>query len=360
MAFPRILIIHLEALGAVLRATSILPAIKRKYPKSHITWVTQAPAEQLLKPSSLIDRVLTTKSDDQLVLGALKFDLAFVIDKSLKAAGVLALTKAKEVRGFIVDGWNAAIRPANPEAEGLWRLGLDDNLKFHINRKPETQLMVEALALGDFRRDEYQVELSPAEKAQVEERRKKWLGRNELIIGLNTGCSGVIPYKRWTVEYHQRLIREIQNQFQASVVLLGGPEDEIRNQQMAAGAKVIQSPTTAGPRDGLVSVAACDMVVSGDSLGMHMAIALKKWTVAWFGPTCAHEIDLYERGVHLQAQVHCSPCWKRSCSNAVMCYDQVPVEKVLEALRQGQTWILASKMSSSKPPFLETSSLASP
>ena len=32
---------------------------------------------------------------------------------------------------------------------------------------------------------------------------------------------------------------------------------------------------------------------------MHMAIALRKHAVAWFGPTSAPEIDLYNRGVKL-------------------------------------------------------------
>ena len=49
---------------------------------------------------------------------------------------------------------------------------------------------------------------------------------------------------------------------------------------------------------------ACDIVVSGDSLGMHMAIGLKKWVVAWFGPTCHQEIDLYDRGAKFLLRFH--------------------------------------------------------
>ena len=37
----KILIIKLDATGDVLRTTSILPALKREYPKSHITWLTK-------------------------------------------------------------------------------------------------------------------------------------------------------------------------------------------------------------------------------------------------------------------------------------------------------------------------------
>ncbi|MES2856264.1 MAG: glycosyltransferase family 9 protein, partial [Bdellovibrionota bacterium] len=60
VATTRVLIIHLEALGAVMRSTALLPAIRRRFQNSHITWVTQKPADQLLKNNSMIDRVFTT------------------------------------------------------------------------------------------------------------------------------------------------------------------------------------------------------------------------------------------------------------------------------------------------------------
>ena len=76
----------------------------------------------------------------------------------------------------------------------------------------------------------------------------------------------------------------------------------------------------------MMSVAACDMVISGDSLGLHMGIAMKKWCVAWFGPTCDQEIELYDRGVKVLANAPCSPCWKRVCDRKPMCYDLVDLQ----------------------------------
>src|SRR4051812_34465650 len=99
----RILLIHLEAIGAVVRSTALLPAIRRKFPGCHLTWVTQKPCDQLLKHNPYVDRVLTTTQDDLLQLSALEFDVALVIDKSLKAAGVLKQTQADMVFGFQVD-----------------------------------------------------------------------------------------------------------------------------------------------------------------------------------------------------------------------------------------------------------------
>ncbi len=334
-----------------MRATSILPALKRKYPKSHITWVTQRPAEALLKPNHLIDRVLTTTADDLLSLRALEFDLALVLDKSLKASGVLSLTKAREVRGFRADPKTGAILPVNEEAKELWDLGLSDSLKFDLNQKPETQLLVESLALGKFNRDPYIVELSPDEKSKVRDRAIKWRENHSVVVGFNTGCSGVIPYKKWTVEFHRRVISEVKKRFDVQIVLLGGPEDTKRNDLISAGLNVISSPTELGLRDGLCSVAACDIVVSGDSLGLHMAIALERFCVAWFGPTCPQEIDLYGRGIKLLTAAPCSPCWKRSCTKSLMCYDEVPIDAVISAVEQGLKWTT----SLSKPPFLEIS-----
>jgi heptosyltransferase-2 len=322
----RVLLVHLGALGAVVRSTSLLPAIRRKYPRAHITWVTDRPGDVLLRHHPLIDRILTTESRELIQLRALRFDIGLVIDKSVAAAGVLAMTEVDQLFGFRVDATTAAILPATPAADELWRIGLSDHFKFHVNRKPETQLMVEALELGPWRRDPYHLQLTDAEMSEAARRKIAW---GPHLVGINTGCAATIPFKKLSVEGHVKLIGEILRRDPlARIVLLGGKEDSERNRQIAALANVIESPTESGLRDGMISMMACDVVVSGDSLGMHMALALNKTVIAWFGPTCAHEIDLYDRGASVITQAPCSPCWKRSCDRPVMCYDLVDFSKL--------------------------------
>ena len=338
IARERVLIVHLEALGAVVRSTSLLASIKRKYPDSHITWVTQKPANQLIKGHPLVDRVLTTDRDDMLALSCLHFDIALCVDKSLKAAGVLNVAKFDKLFGFQVDARTGAILPATEAANELWELGLSDEKKFFVNKKPETQLSREALELPAHSlhpSDEYSIHLNASEVKEANERRRKWAGVDQYVVGLNTGCSDVIAYKKLSVETHREIIKRLSSVAGVRVVLLGGPEDDIRNQRIAHGLDVVQSPTQSGLRDGLISVEACDIVVTGDSLGMHMAIALKKWVVAWFGPTCAHEIELYGRGVKILSQAACSPCWKRSCNKNPMCYDLVSIAEIMHGIAKG-------------------------
>lgn len=334
----RLLVVHLEALGAVLRSTALLPALRRKYPGAHITWITQKPAQHLLAENPYIDRLLTTDQDDLLKLSALEFDIAFAVDKGLKTAGVLKLARADITYGFIVDPLTGAVLPASEAANELWEIGLSDRKKFFENKKAETQLAHEALELGPWVRDDYVLRLNELERREAALRKQQWAPNGETIIGLNTGCSGVISYKKLTVEKHRELIEALQQVPRLKIVLLGGKEDSERNQKIAQGLDVILSPTDLGLRDGIVSVAACDSVVTGDSLGMHLSIALKKWTVAWFGPTCAHEIDLYDRGVQILTAASCSPCWKRSCERSTMCYDLVSVDELTKAILEGTPW----------------------
>jgi heptosyltransferase-2 len=185
----------------------------------------------------------------------------------------------------------------------------------------------------------YNMPLSTVENLLRDKRSEQWrLRPDQPIIGLNTGCSTVIAAKKLTVEFQRDIIRSLLKQGFANIVLLGGPEDTERNFQIGEGLPVFQSPTALGLRDGLVSVAACDLVLTGDSLGMHMAIAQEKFVMAWFGPTCAQEIELYGRGVKIQSKAGCAPCWKRTCDKIQMCYDQVSLSDIQMAIEQGLDW----------------------
>jgi heptosyltransferase II len=330
----RLLVVHLGAIGAVVRSTSLLASIKQKYPSSHITWITQKPSDALLKGHPLLDQVLTTSSEDLLKASNFLFDVAFCIDKSLIATGIIQQLRVKKVYGFISED-NGSIIPANFKAKELWELGLDNHKKFFVNQKPETQLMHEALELP-YSRSEYNLPLTEEELKITALKRKTWsLKGDEVFVGINTGCSTVIPYKKLPFEAYVTLIERLQKTKNIVPVLLGGPEDQDRNEKLHIKTGAILSPCNKGLRDGLSSVAACDVVVTGDSLGMHMAISQKKWVIAWFGPTCAQEIDLYDRGQKVITKAHCSPCWKRHCTKPTMCYDLVSLDEVYQAILSG-------------------------
>ncbi|MEZ4871489.1 MAG: glycosyltransferase family 9 protein [Bdellovibrionales bacterium] len=347
-----LLIVHLDAMGAVLRSTALLPAIIRAYPGYKIHWITRKRNLDLLANIPLIDQVFDDSVQTVRELLTVQFDVALVIDKALDAIGLVRQIGVDKIVGFKSNPKNGAILPANPEATELWKIGLDDNLKFFGNQKTENRLVHEALNLGEYVFDDYLVKLTDAENKESERRKKVWQREGLPIIGINTGCADVIPAKKFSIERHRSLIEELSKVYKGTIVLLGGPEDKTRNEHIGYGLDVIQSPTHRGIRDGLVSIDACDVIFTGDSLGMHMAIGLKKWVIPWFGPTCAQEIELYGRGRKIQSPANCSPCWKRDCDKEVMCYDQVIINDIVEAIKEGVKWT-QKKYSSYKQPLSE-------
>ena len=321
-ATPRVLLINLDALGDVLRTTALLPAIRRQHPAAHITWLTRSRAAVLLEGNPLIDEVLTLDLETEIILRSRHFDLLLCADKS-QVAGALAMQiHAAERRGFGMES-TGAILPLNIEASHLYAMGLNDTLKFHTNLRTEQDLLAEALGFVH-QADGYTLALREDERSTGPRRR----------VGFNTGCSPAYPHKKLPQGVQASAIRALAEQLGEPVLLLGGPEDTERNAQLALelGPLVEASPTELGIRRGAAEIDRCDVVVTGDSLGMHLAIARGKHVVAWFGPTCPQEIDLYGRGVKLRANVECAPCWKTDCDRAIMCWDRVPVEAIVGAV----------------------------
>ncbi len=329
----RILLVNLDALGDVVRTTALLPAIKRVHPSSHIAWVTLKGAVPILENNPYVDEVLPYGPETVLELEPRAFDLVLNVDKSRRSGALAQRVRAGERRGFGVDR-HGAIVPASPAANYQYWTGLDDDLKFHRNRKSEQEMLAETMGFP-FHRDRYVLELSEAERAFVADRRRAWgLEDAAVVLGLNTGCSELYPYKKLPVDAQATLVDAVADREpDVRVVLLGGPEDRERNEAIARAARtaVVETPCTEGLRRGIQYMDLADVVVTGDSLGMHLAIGLGKWVVAWFGLTCEQEIDLFDRGEFVTARVDCRPCWQRSCDRPVKCYERVDPEELLDA-----------------------------
>lgn len=332
-----IAILHTEALGAVLRSTCLLEPLRRKHPGCHITWITYPAAKALLDGNPAIDRIITIDANTHALIDHLEFDLLCSVDKSLEAGAIAERIRAGRKVGFGLSR-QGAIRPFNSEAVYQYDMGLDDELKFKKNEKPETQQTTESMDL-DWERDPYILELREEEKAEVARRRQDLLQNCRGVIGFNTGCSVLYPYKKFTIVRCQEVVAMWRAKFPEHVVaILGGREDADRNREIkaafAADSRVVLTPTDGGLRSGVLWVDTADVVLSGCSLGMHIAIGLKKQVVAWFGVSCSQEVDLYGRGIKLQAEVGCSPCWLKKCDRSPKCYDQVAVSHIEGATRE--------------------------
>ena len=342
----KILIISLDALGNVLDNTPILHSIKRKFPVSTIYWITLSNAEKILLYNPLIYKVFTWNDENRMILKNIEFDYVMNADKSDYACAFANEVNAKIKLGFLLNE-DGKIIPANESAMYSYKLGIDDQLKFRENTKTGIEIIHDVFEL-DYQRDDYVFNFSPEEEKFIGDYKKEInFDDSKLYVGFNTGCSELFPNKKMTVEQHIKLIDELLKEKNIKIVLLGGKEDTDRNEKIfntfndVQKKNIINTPSTLGMRKGACFIDICDVVITGDSFGMHLAIGLKKFVIAWFGLSCWSEIELFGRGVKLyQKDLFCSPCWKRVCPYNLECIQMIDLEKIVSIVKeQGKIFV---------------------
>jgi heptosyltransferase-2 len=263
----------------------------------------------------------------------MKFDYVLNVDKSQQSCSLLNSVIGKNKLGFGLNE-NCQIIPINKGAHYNFNLGMDDHLKFKVNKRTGQDYLAETFELK-YERDEYVFELTDDERKFIESYRKKiGIRKKDKVVGFNTGCSELYPNKKMTIEQHIYLIRKLLKK-NYKIILLGGPEDTQRNMDIYSKFKgrIINTPTNEELRRGICYENIPDIIVTGDSLGMHIAIALKKFVIAWFGVSCWTEIDLYDRGVKFfQEDLFCSPCWKRQCPYDLECIKMIDLDGIISEI----------------------------
>jgi heptosyltransferase-2 len=154
------------------------------------------------------------------------------------------------------------------------------------------------------------------------------------VVGINTGGGGRWQFKRWTAEGFVRLARELDRRLGARIVLLGGPAEADFNRSLldALDGIAVDAGSANPLRHFAALIACCDVLVTGDSLALHLALAAKTRVVALFGPTSAAEIDLYDLGEKLFSDLDCLCCYRQQCDRKPNCMDRLSVDGVYRAV----------------------------
>lgn len=328
----RILVIKLASTGDVLRTTAILPAIKDKNPNSHLTWVVNDSASGILDGNRYIERVLIYNTGSLTLLMVEEFDLVISLDKAKEAVSLAALVKAKKKYGFGVDK-NGKIYPFNKESEYSFMLGVDDNLKFRENRKTYQELIFEMAKLK-YKNQLPQIALDRGSLNSAKQFfAKHKLNKTDNIIGINTGAGSVFANKFLKPDRVIKLIKLLNKNISGKILLLGGPAEEGLHRYFSRrlGNIIIDGGCRNSLKTFSALVSRCSVVITADTLALHIATTVNVPVVALFGPTCPQEIDLYNRGIKIVTYAKCAPCYKNKCEKAYTCMDKISLDRIAES-----------------------------
>lgn len=330
----QILILKFDALGDVVRTTSILHGIHARYPGARVTWYTKRNCADLFMHNPAVDQVLFLDDPSaHWILQSRTWDTVYALDASALTASIAASLKYEECLGYTLDDRGTPM-PSNPEAALWMELGLNDTLKKQ-NQSSFFEHLYRYTRLEwspDYRP---QIAMSPEELIQSADFRKQFLGGRKLLVGINPGAGERWRYKRWTTAGYATVIDRLNQLSDIRVLMLGGTEDqpgikEILQRTMTASEVVIAQPGSV--RTFIKYVHSLDLLICGDTMALHLATALQKPIVSLFGPTSAAEIDLFRIGQKIVAPIECQGCYLPDCDRNPTCMDLITPEAVLAAV----------------------------
>jgi heptosyltransferase-2 len=315
-----ILILKTGALGDVLRTTSILPGLRHVHPAARIEWLTAPAARELVEGHALVERVhlLDVQAPGAVeaaaaALGARSWDWVISLDDEAPLCALAGGLRARKLTGAHLDVQG---RPTySPDAAPWFDMGLlsrlgkpaADRLKLE-NERGQAEIYAAMLGLPPGR-PALAIPGPAGERAASLYASCPGLPRPR--VGLNTGAGGRWTSKQLPVERVVAFVRGLHDALGGEVgfVLLGGPEEGSRNERLRAGIEGLSPRPTlldAGVDNSLLEfaaiVAGLDLLLTSDSLALHIAIARRVPVVAFFAPTSAAEIELHGPGEKVRSE----------------------------------------------------------
>jgi heptosyltransferase-2 len=306
-----ILVLKTGALGDVVRTTAILPGLHALDPLARVTWVTAPGAVDLVRLHRLVAEVvaLDAKSPASCAevrerLRGTRWTRLISLDDEAPLCELASAISTDRLSGaHAVDGR----RVYTPDVAPWFDMGLlsvhgkpvADRMKIE-NRRSHPEILTSMLGLP-MGRPELPIEPANERFAREFERRHDLRARGA-VIGLNTGAGGRWRSKMLTPERTAEVAFAVDAALggRATFVLFGGADERERNRAIVAGFGMRVRLVDAGVDNSLLDFAAlislCDLMLTSDSLALHVALARRVRTVAFFAPTSAAEIEMFGLG----------------------------------------------------------------
>ncbi len=289
-----ILIIKTGALGDVLRSSVILYGLKDKYPVSRVFWVTSKAAIPLLQNHPLIDHIEANGPISKELAGY-KFDLIINLEENPDVFNKYRTLKCK--RGNWMGPYTISRQVTYTDNfRPIYDMSLisrfpkikADAIK-KLNGKSYPELLYECLGLK-WEKQKYRL-------YGIHDKTLPLIRRNP-VIGIVIGAGVRWPMKALPDDLTIKLIRLIQEWYRKDItlVIIPGVDDNYRALDMVSLCHkrpeiLVKNPGSM--EDLFKAVNECDVIITPDTLPMHVAIALDKYVIAYFTVTSTAEVEIY-------------------------------------------------------------------
>ncbi len=341
-----ILVIKVGALGDVVRSSFIAQALKEKYHKNNpkIFWITSKLAKSFFLTNPYITKIISTEEKKYVI--NTKFDLVVNLEEDEETAKFVTELKPKKIQGFYFK--NGKVTPSD-SAKYLFDMSLlgkrphNDVLK-KKNKKTHREILCDIIEVKNYEKYEPHIRLNTEQKNFTESFIRRYnLSKDDFVIGINTGSADRWP-KQLSVEKTAELIDKLYKKYSAKILLFGGISENERNQKIISlsHSPVIDTGSGNDLTEFPALISVCNVFITTDSLGLHLALALKRKTICLIGPTSSSEIDMYNLGEKVLAKSSCLCCYKKDCKSMENIDLNEILKKIENLLKQKITFIITA------------------
>jgi len=279
------------SLGDVFRTTAVLHLFK----DDHVTWLTDAAALPLLEGNPLIDRILAFDLLSLLQLEGERFDKVINLEK---VPGICAFVKkisAWSHFGFRLDQETGKAEAYEMAYEALAVATLENKKK--LNNKPWVEVLYTMLG-ATWTGESFVLGYQPKSVAESD-------------LGFNIHVGHLLPLKAWPEKNWDGLAALAEGRYTVTY------QQNLHN--------------LTGYIDWINS---CRLLITSDTLGLYLGIALGKKVLGLFGPTMGSEQSPHPnlRILYPPLDRSCIPCFQKQCEHNDPCMGHISPEQVLAAI----------------------------
>jgi len=284
------------SLGDVLRCTVILEPIKQKYSNSEITWLVSKEAVPLVTHNKNIDRILVWDEFVPYVLMRESYDMVINLEKIHGICALVDMINAWEKVGFRFDS-NTGDFDTYLQSEVAKSYIAEKDFRRSI-----WQEIIIKMIGSEWTSQEYDLGYKPKSEVTYD-------------IGFNYFVGKKWPTKAMPKTHWEKL------------------EDKLKSE----GFTITWQEGLDNLYEYIDWINKSKLIISSDSLGLHIALALKKSVISIFGPTDEEEVFFYNRGEAIGPvdSFKCEniPCFKPECQNDSFCMDNIDINKIFERVK---------------------------
>jgi heptosyltransferase II len=274
------------SLGDVLICTSLL----HLYKNDHVTWLTSWEARELLQDNPLIHELLIFETSTLPKLLNQSFDIVVNLEKDIGISMFLNHIKTSQSFGFYFDDTTHTIETRNPATQYL--------LNGQEHHKNIYKSALEIL---------YETVDAKWEGQGLVLNNKPSPSGTQFDIGFNHAVGSKWPTKAWPMSHWKKLEELLNGRFTIS---------------WQQGHKNLQRY--------IEWINSCRIIVSSDSLGQAIGLALGKNVITLYGPTNFRRMQGIEKVTVVPSTMDCPhmPCFLPYCKLGTSCMEHIQPEDI--------------------------------